>query len=983
LRIDHEDIRDFPDYTYDPLPPDKKRIRLMKLYSGEVWGTKIYCELVEVEYDKKFHIPTEIKEGEADNDAIRFLKGNDGKEEKQKEDFDKLVKEWENVDGRKIQYEALSWSWGEGEEVYAILIKKGNDTFKKPVRKALALALKYLRRPGKPRTLWIDAICINQNSPGERNHQVQMMSRIYTRARQVCIWLGEADEDSEIAIKFIKEEIMELKNFDRISSNERYSQKWQALMSLMQRDWFFRRWVVQEIALAGAATVYCGPHSIPWKSFAVAVELFVEVETATHRLSEVMKRDEKFRHVPNYFEYVSELGASLLVQATGKVFRVNRSPMRPESDSSARKKTEKRQILDRLRETQTIDPLERRSLLSLEFLISTMFIFQASEPRDVVYSLLAIARDAAPFAPAQLGQDDQKLYLVMTLLDRFLAEKPFTVDYSRPFSDICRDFVEFSIKQTHKANPQQALDILCRPWAPDPPKGMSIRLQNKDRIKKTDEKRLGPPRRKWKRRLDRRVEEYQGTNSDDFEDVNCRARFKYAPDPQVADGKAWEVDNRETAAYFAEVTKKENSGWPVWRKRGDAELEMYSDSSWKPSPGWEWIKFRYFPNPNTIPDVEPLPSWVARASQAPFMLDHAPGMEMRKTSRANAEPLVGAPQDGRRNYNAAGPEKLDLDRLIFKKRPVLGHYSLFVEGFELDEVTDVVDASQLGGIPKAWLELGGWVDFDQDPPDDFWRTIVADRGRDNRNPPYYYARACKESVHKGGTMGGSVNTMALINNEQSSIVAEFCRRVHAVIWNRSLFRTKDKRLGLAQNVKAGDKVFILKGCTVPVVLSKNKKSSPRLEVELEQEEDRIELLKALIRKAMFRRERKFKYKAVSKDAQDADTKAAAEQKLQKSMSRRDNAFQRLKNDVEEEMRNEDAAKEKAADVVDDTPLLPRTPPGSETKKGAGKHSEKEKDKGPQCWYQFKGECYLHGMMDGEAMRKKFNDQTEYQTLELR
>jgi len=229
-----------------------------------------------------------------------------------------------------------------------------------------------------------------------------MMSRIYTRAQQVCIWLGEADTDSEIAIKFIKDEMKELKNFDIISSNEQYSRKWQALMSLMQRDWFFRRWVVQEIALSSAATVYCGPHEIPWKSFAVAVELFVEVETATHRLSEVMKRDEKFRHVPGWFEYVSELGASLLVQATGKVFRTKRSPLEPDSDSSdgdaenhpndqegdeqtreqqrqqrKLKKVEKR-IRQRLEETQTIDPLERRSLLSLEYLVSTMFIFQAS-----------------------------------------------------------------------------------------------------------------------------------------------------------------------------------------------------------------------------------------------------------------------------------------------------------------------------------------------------------------------------------------------------------------------------------------------------------------------------------------------------------------------------------------------------------------------------------------------------------------------------
>ncbi|KAK7927424.1 hypothetical protein PG985_004422 [Apiospora marii] len=88
-----------------------------------------------------------------------------------------------------------------------------------------------------------------------------------------------------MAIKFISEEIMRLERFDDICKNEANADKWQALLALMQRPWFGRRWVVQEIALALDAQVYCGPDEIPWKDFAVAVELFVEVETATHRLS--------------------------------------------------------------------------------------------------------------------------------------------------------------------------------------------------------------------------------------------------------------------------------------------------------------------------------------------------------------------------------------------------------------------------------------------------------------------------------------------------------------------------------------------------------------------------------------------------------------------------------------------------------------------------------------------------------------------------
>lgn len=236
----------------------------------------------------------------------------------------------------------------------------------------------------------------------------------------------------------------------------------------------------------------------------------------------------------------------------------------------------------------------------------------------------------------------------------------------------------------------------------------------------------------------------------------------------------------------------------------------------------------------------PLPSWIARVSQAPISLDYSPGIDIQKTGRANADPLVGHPLDGHRNYSAAQTQRVK--PFQFKRRPQMGHYSLYVNGFMLDEVAEVMDASQGGNIPKSWLDLADWNNYNHDPSGEFWRTLVADRGRDNQNPPYYYARACRESVNKGGIASGRVDTAALINNERNSIVAEFCRRVHAVIWNRRLFRTRDGRLGLASNVDKGDKVCILYGCTVPVILQQQPDKSP-IDCEKEREEDQVEALK--------------------------------------------------------------------------------------------------------------------------------------------
>jgi hypothetical protein len=819
----------------------------------------------------------------------------------------------------------------------------------------------------------------------------------------------------------------------------------------------------------------------------VAVELFVEVETATHRLSEVMKKDEKFRHVPGWFEYVSELGASLLVQATGKVFRTKRSPMELDpSDSDdeteegmkheeiaelekrkvKKKEAEDRIIEQRLRETQTIDPLERRSLLSLEYLVSTMFIFQASEPRDAVYALLAIARDASPFAPAHYGQDDQKLFLVMTLLDQFLAAKPFTVDYNRPYSDVSRDYIEFSIARTSKTDPHQALDVLCRPWALDSPKGRSKWLSSTADKSEKSKRRVMPKRKSWKIREMKIL-----TNSDGYwEEGGRRFKRKYVDNQNPA----WKVDPQENKAYRLRAES-------AWSDECDISDCKHTDKSCALFP-WTTFKKRYFPvdeNSAQKTDDVNLPSWVARASQAPFMLDHTPGMEMRKTSRANADPLVGSPLDGHRNYNAAGSEVLDHTTLKFKKRPVLGHYSLYVKGFILDEIEYVEDASQLGSIPRSWLELGRWTDLKQDPPDEFWRTIVADRGRENRNPPYYYARACKESVHKGSHLGGSVNTTALINDEQNSIIAEFCRRVHAVIWNRCLFRTKDKRLGLGSKVKVGDKVCILYGCTVPVILREAEKVKSQFkedhigDLEREAEEDRVEILKACIRQAISRRERKGKYKEKKREYKDTDLEEMLDARMAylEEKTREKQLLQEESNRTSEEARTKESLKTKqtklAARVHEadkemkeadkemkdaqkqiDAAKSAQNAPGNEgavqdalrtdaqlsSAKAAYDTASEKRDKvwkeieddgkqaggglvgqdqvsdqdesptmeeghteqnptnaAPQVeeplwnnfWYEFMGECYLHGMMDGEAMREKFYRDLKDWVFELR
>ena len=162
---------------------------------------------------------------------------------------------------------------------------------------------------------------------------------------------------------------------------------------------------------------------------------------------------------------------------------------------------------------------------------------------------------------------------------------------------------------------------------------------------------------------------------------------------------------------------------------------------------------------------------------------------------------------------------------------------MFVEGFIYDEIGRIEEIARDGNLPMAWLTAGNWRDHNQDPPDELWRTIVANRGPDGRNALTFYPTAFKESLKKG-RQGDILKTAYLIHYGQCSIVAQFLRRMQAVIWNRRLMHTKGHtperpvRLGLVhQDAKPGHLICFLYGCTVPVVLRRVKIPAGQIETE--------------------------------------------------------------------------------------------------------------------------------------------------------
>ena len=104
-----------------------------------------------------------------------------------------------------LDYEALSYTWdtdstaGTQQETRVITCS-GHEML---IRENLFIALRRLRYPDRSRSLWVDAICINQADNEEKSQQVALMDEIYVNAKEVIIWLGEEEADDALAFDTI------------------------------------------------------------------------------------------------------------------------------------------------------------------------------------------------------------------------------------------------------------------------------------------------------------------------------------------------------------------------------------------------------------------------------------------------------------------------------------------------------------------------------------------------------------------------------------------------------------------------------------------------------------------------------------------------------------------------------------------------------------------------------------------------------------
>jgi len=165
------------------------------------------------------------------------------------------------------QYEALSYTWDSKKKKSRILLNGYVFRVTENLEQALSTLVGFRKLWRRISYLWVDAICINQDSDQERNHQVGKIRIIYERARQVCVWLGGKANDSDLAfgVLYKLKKVIYIDLLVKIIlGNPDHKRHLRALEVLFSRRYWFRVWVVQEIASAREITVHCGNDVISW-----------------------------------------------------------------------------------------------------------------------------------------------------------------------------------------------------------------------------------------------------------------------------------------------------------------------------------------------------------------------------------------------------------------------------------------------------------------------------------------------------------------------------------------------------------------------------------------------------------------------------------------------------------------------------------------------------------------------------------------------
>ncbi|KAH8659241.1 heterokaryon incompatibility protein-domain-containing protein [Tricladium varicosporioides] len=327
----------------------------------------------------------------------------------------------------KPEFDALSYTWGnpitvyeneeqakEGAKIFENLVDIFCDGKLLKITVNLYDALLAIRRiprdVGYPDIaereradyLWIDAICINQNDIAERNAQVAIMDQIYREAKITIIWLGRDDVFTRPATQVFQaisqipdEVILSMKHQNGIQLGSRdyaslgirkiEEMEWLSVYAFLNRSWFRRAWVLQELALSHQICVLTGLLMMNWAPIVTScrtLELSKWYGTIAHTAECVMEGRSR----------------------SATVSMMDRSMLDPKGYKPYMFQTEKDNIFNPARavygvtnvraglgiEDQALKLTEHCKALDLTGLMQLFRYSSSTEPRDKIYALCGL-----------------------------------------------------------------------------------------------------------------------------------------------------------------------------------------------------------------------------------------------------------------------------------------------------------------------------------------------------------------------------------------------------------------------------------------------------------------------------------------------------------------------------------------------------------------------------------------------------------------
>ncbi|KAK3658340.1 hypothetical protein LTR56_001751 [Elasticomyces elasticus] len=179
-------------------------------------------------------------------------------------------------------YETVSYVWGDPTPSASLKVSghgNGPRYYCLYVPASSAAVLNQIRLPDQKRTVWQDAVCINQDDLVERGRQVSLMSKTYSDSTGNIVYLGEldgpdmSDRISRTVASLLSNAGRRTNGFSTFGTTTRddtaaeyrvgYSDRQdqtdeEVIFLLLELPWFRRLWTVQEAALAPRNTAVLG-----------------------------------------------------------------------------------------------------------------------------------------------------------------------------------------------------------------------------------------------------------------------------------------------------------------------------------------------------------------------------------------------------------------------------------------------------------------------------------------------------------------------------------------------------------------------------------------------------------------------------------------------------------------------------------------------------------------------------------------------------